>query len=158
MKIALKWALRMVTGLLGLFSIFGLVYLTLWFISEEERDYATFSFYLFGFAINLYLIFVAYLTWFRFSPRAIRHLSGIMILCSYAYLLNDPGGQIRDLGDPWHLAIKAAGLVIGFWAWVFLDGLLNRIFFPVAPVTALSSEQDESQSANEIDDQRAPRP
>jgi hypothetical protein len=59
---------------------------------------------------------------------------------------------------PWYGYLMIGSLFAGFWAWVFLDGLLNRILFPVAPVTALSNRQNESQSANEIDDQRAARP
>lgn len=77
-----------------------------------------------------------------------------MVLCSYGYLLNDPGGQISALGDPWHLAIKAAGLVIGFWTWVFLDGLLNRILFPAAPAGGPTV----SHSAIAIDDNQAAKP
>ncbi len=160
MKVTLKWVLKVVASLFGLSGVFGLAFMG-WFASREETSAVFLLFVSVGLVIDLYLIFVAYLVWFRFSPRAVRHSSAVLTIVLLSYVLDVLRGQVGDghVSDhPWYGYFMVGGLFLGFWAWVFLDGLLNRILFPVAPVTALSSEQDESQSANEIDDQRAPRP
>jgi fucose permease len=132
-----------------------------WFASREETSAVFLLFLSVGFSVDLYLIFVAYLVWFRFSPRAVRHFSAVLTIVVLSYVLDVLRGQVGDgpVSDhPWYGYFMIGGLFLGFWAWVFLHGLLNGILFPLAPVTALSNSQNESQSANEIDDQRAARP
>lgn len=163
MKIALKWVLRLVASLTGLLGVFSLFFT--WRFALDGGPLieliVSLPFLVFLLTIYFYLIFVAYLAWFRFSPRAVRHISAVLVLMGYLYLWDNPRERVfGDLADenPWYGYFMIGGLFAGFWAWVFLDGLLNRILFPVAPVTALSNGQNESQSANEIDDQRATRP
>jgi hypothetical protein len=157
MKIALKWVLRIIASLFWLLGVFGLAFMG-WFATQEETSAVLLAFLFVGIAIDLYLIFVAYLAWFRFSPRAIKHLSGVLILYLYSHLLPDPDDQVEAVGDPWHLAILAGGLFLGFWAWVFLDGLLNRILFPLAPPTDGSSGPRDVQSVSAIDDNETAEP
>lgn len=154
MKITLKWVLKILSSLFGLSGVFGLAF-TVWFASREETSAVFLLFLSVGFAVDLYLIFVAYLVWFRFSPRAVRHFSAVLTIVLLSYVLDVLRGQVGDgpVSDhPWYGYFMIGGLFLGFWAWVFLDGLLNRILFPVASATDSSSGSRDVQPVSAIDD------
>jgi hypothetical protein len=72
--------------------------------------------WLFPLAISLYLIYAAYLVWFRFSPLAVRYICGALGFGMFLLIggLFEPA---RDSDATWPAFVFLAGVVVVYYAY-----------------------------------------
>ena len=117
------------TGLLGL----GMFHITLFlmFKSITERNLGMILFVLFPLAAAVYLIYVAYLVWFRFSPITVRHICRALAFYVVALLMElfDPA---RDSKAAWPMFAFLGCLVVVYFAYAVVSDQLIRLLFPAS--------------------------
>ena len=87
---------------------------------------------LFSLLLAGYLVYVAYLVWFRLSPLAVRHVCGLLgfYVFTLAMKLLDPS---YDPGSPW-ASVASLGCLFGvYFGYKSASRWLSRQLFP-APV------------------------
>jgi hypothetical protein len=83
----------------------------------------------FALAISAYLMYVAYLVWFRFSPLAVRHVCGALgfyVLTLVPRLLD----LSRNPDRPWMGFALLGSFVAVYIAYRFASHRLSRLLFP----------------------------
>lgn len=84
----------------------------------------------FPLALAVYLVYVAYLVWFRFSPLAVRHICGALGFYGFTLLtpLFNPGPGGPDTA--WS-ALAFLGCIVGVYlAYRVASNRLSRLLFP----------------------------
>ena len=103
--------------------------------------------------IAAYMIWIGYLIWFRFSPRAVQQccgLLGFLILVTTSQLLmsgerlsQTMRGPLGPLGALALLAMLLAVLLAVLWGYRRLTRLFNRVLFPAeARAVVIEGSQD----------------
>jgi hypothetical protein len=80
-------------------------------------------------ALPVYLVYVAYLVWFRFSPLAVRHICGTLafLMLGLVTTLFDP---TRDSGTPWRSLAFLGCLLAALMGYRIASERLSRWLFP----------------------------
>jgi hypothetical protein len=80
--------------------------------------------------LALYLFWVAYLAWFRFSPQAVRQCCGVLGFIVLATFIVLVGPLIRAAHPFLTLLAIPAALVTVLWGYRRFARYLNRLLFP----------------------------
>lgn len=100
-------------------------------LSAEMREFWMIGLAAFTLALAVYFLFVAYLVWFRFSPRAVRHVCGVLgfyVLMSTTKLFP----SVHNSDTSW-MAFVFLGLLVGvYFAYRWASTRLSRYLFPEA--------------------------
>jgi hypothetical protein len=114
-------------GLMG-FCLFSAMLVGL-YSSITERDLRMVPFAVFSLAISAYLMYAAYLVWFRFSPLAVRHVCGALGFCVLMLLMQLPDwSRIPD--QPWMEFAFLGSFVAVYIAYRLASNRLSRLLFP----------------------------
>ena len=115
-------------GLFGLATLLSVLPPVLWNLGDRSFPelLASLAFCLFVLLLGAYLVFVSYLVWFRFSPRAVRNVCGLLGLYAFSRL-----SDWIDLPDDDPLMPPSfLGALLGIClAYLLVSRLLNRFLF-----------------------------
>jgi hypothetical protein len=128
--IVAKIVVRIAGTLAGLcgFSLFSAMLMGL-YSSITEPNSGMIFFAAFALAFSAYLMYVAYLVWFRFSPRAVRHVCGaigVYVLSLVPRLLD----LSRHGDQPWIEFAFLGSFVAVYIAYRVASHRLSRLLFP----------------------------
>lgn len=121
-----KVVVRIVGTLFGLLGLGMLGFdLRLFYRSVAERNGWSIMFMTIALMTIIYLIYVAYLVWLRFSPRAVRHVCGALGFCVLAFLVPN-----RAPEAPWAVFAFVGCLVVIYIGYRIASVCLCRLLFP----------------------------
>jgi len=129
-----KIVMRIVGTLVGLAGLF-----MLWFMRPGYKAFTDETFPWIGYIFILpvilvffYLIYAAYLVWFKFSPLAVRHICGILALYALMGITQhykeyfDPS---KDRENPWPSFAFLGCFIIACFIYKIAYTSLNRFLF-----------------------------
>ena len=127
----LKLCFRLLGSLVGLFGLAGLYFSLAFFVPRALATANPIGAGLaaIGLLMSAYLTFVGYLTWWRWSPAAVRHLvgTGAFVLCSFL-------GHPRGPSSPPYLFLLA--LLLSYPLYRLAASRCCRRLFPTRPSPA----------------------
>lgn len=121
-----KHCLRIAGTIIGLIGILMLSMgaVLVWRAVREEGSMMIF-FSGFAAVLGAYLVYVGYLTWFRFTSHAVRHICGTLAF----FLLTMVGAPSREIDPLLGGFIFVALLVAAYTGYRVASGRLNRLLF-----------------------------
>jgi hypothetical protein len=127
-----KIVVRGIGSLAALLGV-GMLCVTPFLIAHTLRDQTNrwwLALLLLLLAIAAYLVYVGYLVWFRFSPRAVRHVCGAVGF----YLLTQCVELFGRSDELWTSFAFLGGLIVVYFGYRFTSSRLSRWLFPPSDV------------------------
>ena len=124
-------AVGTLTGIMGVGTLS--VSLLCLYSGIAQNDLGMILFFVLALLFAIYFVWVGYLVWFRFSPRAVMHVCGMLGFYSLGLifqLIEPAAGQEPDLLKSLWFGFGGLGsLVFVFWGYRAASRYLSRVIF-----------------------------
>jgi hypothetical protein len=130
-----KILLRVIGTLAGLLGALMLVVTPFMFLRVYAgKSIAVVLLGLFPFVVAGYFLFAAYLVWFRFSPRAVRHICGtfgFFLLMFATRFVTTPPAPVAPASAPLGAIAFLSFMIAVYFGYRIASRYLIRLLFPV---------------------------